>query len=148
MAAKMSAWTIAAILCVGAGAMMWYSQYDDAKRLSQGEFRRIEYEVIGTHSAAGRKVGSRVDVQYVDPGTGATQTANVPVGPADVAQGDFPTGKRAIGWIHPGFSGPFLTEAKPDMTYQGQFERRAGTVLIVVGAVLLAFAIKTGRLLG
>lgn len=145
---KVSLWTAFSLIAVALGAMMWWSQHDTARRLAQGDYRQIAYQVVSTRSAANRKIGSRLELTYTHPDTGQVVAANVPISPADDARGLYPPGKRGIAWIHPGFPAPTLGDSKPDLRAQGAFERRAGTALILVGIGMLVVLWKTGRLLG
>lgn len=144
----LSWWGAAALVALGASAVVGYGYQTTSAKLATGELVPLSYEVVATTPSAAGKRGSRLTISFVDPTDGEARQQSLPIGlDADQAEASYPQGEVRAGWFHTGLAEPYLQEERPDPAAEARVERAIAAALGAIGAGLLVFALATGRLL-
>lgn len=145
----LSLWTGFGLAALGAAGVLVFEHTRTAARLEAGALVPIEYTVLGTQASARGKSGARVEVRWIDPGTGQAVSRSLPVGStSDEAAARYPVGAVRKGWLHTGLEEPYLREEKPDPVAEARVALFVAAGLTVFALGLLGFAWRTGRLWG
>lgn len=147
----MSGWAIVGIVAIGVAIMLTWTNVDLGQKQAGPAYRTIDYEVLRVEKAYKARTNTRmtesewrVYIRFVDPFT------NQPLETySTTPEKDAPTfrpGERRKGLYAPQWPYPELTETAPDVQPERNFTRVAAMVLGLLGALILVFAWKTGRL--
>jgi hypothetical protein len=143
---KLSWLTVIAIVLLGSAAMLAYTWRDQDQKLRTGHWQRVELEVIRTQARSRNNMGGMVLVKWQDPSDHSAKDGAALITTSEMNSNKYPPGSTLQGWVHPGFRLLELSEAEPKVQVEQSFLLRASSACAALGLVLLAFAIKTGRI--